>query len=129
MNLSVHWKKLSVSSSAREHLERRLSFGLGRFAQRVRAVRAVLSDENGTRGGVDKRCKLQVRTNLGMVQVAEMDRDLHAAIDLASERLQRTLARLFDRQHFQNNGSWRASGVFRRRHAGSSNDATREQLP
>jgi ribosome-associated translation inhibitor RaiA len=77
----------------------------------------------------DKSCKLQVRTNLGLVQVVEMDRDLYAAIDLASERLQRTLARLFDREHFQNNGRWRAAGVFRRRHGSRSNDGAQGLLP
>jgi ribosome-associated translation inhibitor RaiA len=60
---------------------------------------------------------LQVHTKLGLVQVVEMDRDVYAAIDLACERLQRTLARLFDRQHFQNNGGWRTAGLFRRRYS------------
>ncbi len=116
VNLTVHWKKLSASAPAQEHLARRLSFALGRFSDRVRGIRAVISDQNGVRGGVDKACRLQARTKLGLVQVVEVDSDVYAAMDLASERLRRTLARLFDRQPFQNNGDWRAEGLFRRRH-------------
>jgi putative sigma-54 modulation protein len=117
MKLHVHWKGLRTSAPAREHLERRLAFALGRFARRVRHVRALLSDENGLRGGADKQCRLQARTRVGLVQVEGCSADLHAAIDIAAERMQRTLARLLDREHFQNTGRWRAEGLVRRRHA------------
>ena len=116
MKLFVHWKGLSASAPARAHLERRLNFVLSRFAPRVRSVRSLLADQNGARGGVDKTCRLQVQTRAGLVQVEERDRDLYVAIDLAGERLQRTLARVLEREHFQNNGRWRAQGLLRRRH-------------
>jgi ribosomal subunit interface protein len=119
MRLFVHWKGLSASEPARAHLERRLAFALARFTPRVRRVRALLADANGTRGGPDKSCRLQVLTSAGLVQTEERERDLYVAIDLAVERLQRTLARALDRLHFQNNGHWRAEGLRRRRHAGA----------
>lgn len=116
MKLYVHWKGLTASEPAREHLERRLAFALSRFARRVRHVRVLLSDENGLRGGADKQCRLQAQTRLGLVQAEACTGDLYASIDLAVERMQRTLARLLEREHFQNTGRWRADGLVRRRH-------------
>lgn len=116
MKLTVHWKDLPASDPARTHLERRLAFALGRFSRRVRHVRALLSDENGLRGGNDKRCRLQAQTRAGLVQVEACTADVYVAIDLAADRLQRTLARILEREHFQNTGRWRADGVARRRH-------------
>lgn len=129
MKLDIHWKQLTASAPAQEHLVRRLSFSLGRFAQRIRAVRAVISDENGLRGGVDKCCRLQVRTTHGLVQVAERDMDVYVAIDLAGDRLRRALGRLFDRAHFQNHGGWRAEELPRRRHPRSRTSTQREAQP
>ncbi len=129
MKIDVHWKHLTATASAQAHLIRRLSFSLGRFADRVRSVRAVLSDENGPRGGLDKHCRLQVRTPQGLVQVVERDSDVLVAIDLASDRLHRALGRLFDRVHFQNHGGWRSQGLARRRHDSFGSRSMRGQLP
>lgn len=117
MRMFIHWKGLAASAPARDYLERRLGFALGRLAHRLQHVRVLLSDENGPRGGEDKSCRLQVRSRRGLVQVQERHRDLYAAIDLAAERLRRTLARTLERGHFQDTGGWRASGMLRRRHA------------
>ncbi len=119
MKLFIHWKGLAASIPAHEYLERRLGFALGRLAHRVRSVRALLADENGLRGGEDKSCRLQVHGRRGMVQVQESHRDLYAAIDLAAERLRRTLARALEREHFQDTGRWRSQGLFRRRDTAS----------
>ena len=123
MKMFVHWKGLSASAPAREYLERRLGFSLGRLKHRVRHVRALLSDENGPRGGEDKACRLQAQGRHGLVQVQETHRDLYVAIDLAAERLRRTLARTLEREHFQDTGRWRSTRLFRRRHAGAFGDA------
>lgn len=117
MKMFVHWKGLTASGPARDYLERRLGFALGRLSHRVRHVRALLADQNGPRGGEDKSCRLQVRSRLGLVQVEERHRDLYAAIDLATERMRRTLARTLERENFQDTGRWRAEGLTRRRHA------------
>lgn len=98
MKLTVRWKDLPASSDLSQHLERRLGFAIGRFGTRVRSVWARLSDENGPRGGIDKRCMLQARGQaLGLVTVEESDSDLRAAIDRAADRLSRSLARAVER--------------------------------
>ena len=116
MKMFVHSKGLSVSGPIRAYLERRLGSALGRLAPRVRNVRALLADQNGPRGGEDKSCRLQVRSRVGLVQVEERHHDLYAAIDLAAERVRRTLARALERENFQDTGRWRAEGLPRRRH-------------
>ena len=116
MKIIAHWKGLESSAAVHEYLELRLAFALGRIGSHVKRVRVLLSDENGPRGGEDKRCRLQVHSRLGLVQVQETDRDLYAAIDHAAERMRRALARIFAREHFQGNSHWRSTGLLRRRH-------------
>ena len=117
MKLLLHWKRVPPSTPLRSHLERRLEFSLGRFAPRIRQVRALLADDNGDRGGLDKSCRLEVRCGGDLLRVTGRDRYLNTAIDSACDRMHRTLARLVDRQHFQNSGRWRVEGLLRRRHA------------
>lgn len=98
MILSIHWKNLAASDDVRRHLERRLGYALGRFGERTRAVWAQLSDLNGPRGGIDKRCRLQVRLRrTGLVTVDEHDSDIRAAVDRAADRLGRTVTRAIER--------------------------------
>jgi hypothetical protein len=64
----------------------------------VPSVRIVLSDVNGARGGIDKRCHVETRTLTGptMVTVA-VATNWQAAIDLALQRAARTILRSWRR--------------------------------
>jgi len=54
---------------------------------------------NGPRGGVDKRCYLQVMlAGLSEVVIADIEADLYVAIDRAIDRAGRTVARKIERQ-------------------------------
>jgi putative sigma-54 modulation protein len=116
VKLSIHWKDLPASAAALTHLERRLGFALGRFAASLRRVRACLADVNGDRGGDDEICRIQAWSRAGLVQVEGRDRDLYVAIDIATDRVQRALARAIERDAFQDHGRWRGEGLLRRRH-------------
>ena len=73
----------------------RVDFALGRFLGAVVLVRVTVEDVNGPRGGVDVRCKLRATLGKGgnPVLAEVLERDGIAAIDRASERLGRNLAR------------------------------------
>ncbi len=76
----------------------KLAFELARFAPRVRAVRVLLCDENGPRGGTDKRCVIRVSVPGAPPLLTEQyESDLYVAIDRASDRAGRTLARWLGR--------------------------------
>jgi putative sigma-54 modulation protein len=48
------------SMELREAVKRRLATILGRFRERIGAVGVYLNDVNGPRGGIDKRCRVEL---------------------------------------------------------------------
>lgn len=88
-----------MTAGLRTYAERRLLFALGRFSRQVEAVRLLLDDVNGPRGGVDKRCQVVVQlAPWGEVRVEQSDRSLHAVIDLAADRVRHALSRERERR-------------------------------
>lgn len=84
----------------REVAVRRLRFVLRRLTWLVPRARVQLSDVNGPRGGVDKQCRVELKTaNAGTVVVTAMARDWPAALDTALARSARTLVRVWRRGH------------------------------
>jgi hypothetical protein len=78
----------------REHAVQRLRFALRRLSWLVPRVRVQLADINGPRGGVDKRCRLELKTDRrGSVVVTAVSRDWRSAIDEALHRAARTVLR------------------------------------
>jgi putative sigma-54 modulation protein len=93
MKVRVRWKGTDRSRAVEDHLMRRLLFAVGRLAERVHAVRAWFEDVNGPRGGVDKRCAIEIHGALGVRRVEVRDADFYAAVDRAVHAAARTLAR------------------------------------
>lgn len=94
MRLFLRSPGVDTSEALRLHLERRLHFALGRFGGRLGCVVATFADENGPRGGVDKVCRIvaEVRGTAPVV-IEDADPDLYAAVDRATGRLGRAIAR------------------------------------
>jgi ribosomal subunit interface protein len=94
MRIEVRGRGFELGAALGEYAERRSWFAMGRFAPRIEGLALRLSDANGPRGGTDKRCQIVARLRpSGALRVAEQDADLYAAIDRASERLSRVIAR------------------------------------
>jgi len=80
------------------HVQRRLQFAMSRFQDRALRVKVCLSDVNGPKGGVDKRCRLQIRVGgLPDIFIEDTESQLHVAVDRAVERAGRTLGRQLKR--------------------------------
>lgn len=97
---NVHTSRVVVSDSTKEYLERRIEFSLGRFESAINTVAVTLADTNGPRGGVDKQCRLRIDL-AGDKQplIAEAtEEELKAAIDVASDRASRLIAKQLDRR-------------------------------
>ncbi len=74
--------------------ERRLLFATDRFEPEIREIDVVLSDLNGPRGGVDKRCTLVARLRRGgTLEIQETRSSFVVAIRLAAKRLRLALTR------------------------------------
>lgn len=77
---------------------RRLRFAMRRLTWLVPRVRVQLADVNGPRGGIDKRCRLELKThNAGTVVITAMAHDWQVALDSALARAARTLVRSWRR--------------------------------
>jgi len=100
MELTLHSSRLSVSPATKAYLERRLSFALGRFADVISGIDVRLEDINGPRGGIDKRCRIRVMlSRISTPALAEVvDHEIRAAIDIAANRVGRSVARQLDRR-------------------------------
>lgn len=76
----------------------RLQFVLRRLRSLVPRARVRLSDVNGPRGGVDKRCQVELSTDrAGTVVITSVARDWRTALDNALGRAARVLARSWQR--------------------------------
>lgn len=98
MNLKFLARGISTNPALEAYVTRRLYFAVGRFLNHLRTVRVTLSDENGPRGGADKRCKLFLGLGRrGSLVVEDTATSVRAAVDNASERAHRAVARLVRR--------------------------------
>lgn len=79
--------------------ERRVRFVLRRLGWLVPRAEVQMSDVNGPRGGVDKRCQVELRTDgAGTVVVSSVAHSWRAALDDALARAARFLTRQLRRR-------------------------------
>ena len=82
----------------RDLTERRVRFVLRRLSWLVPHAEVNLSDVNGPRGGIDKRCQVQLKTDgAGSVVVASVASDWRTALDDALARAARLVMRAWRR--------------------------------
>lgn len=98
MKLDVRCNGLANDHALRQYAIRRVEFQLSRFGTDVACVELRLSDDNGARGGVDKRCRLTLKGGrFPPVSIEEVSDKIFAAVDLSVQRSARTIARVLDR--------------------------------
>jgi putative sigma-54 modulation protein len=99
MRVDIHSQGLELNDETRRRVERRLQFALARFEPRLLRTEVYVSDQNGPRGGVDKRCRILVRLRPHVSVIVERDdADLNAAIDGAAHRVAQALVRQLERR-------------------------------
>lgn len=86
------------ATELRDLAERRVRFVLRRLGWLVPRAEVQMSDVNGPRGGIDKRCQVKLQTDgAGSVVVASVASDWRVALDDALARAGRFLMRLWRR--------------------------------
>lgn len=82
----------------RDTVDRRVRFVLRRLSEQVPRADVQLVDVNGPRGGVDKRCQIELRTDgAGPVVVSSVAKDWRTALDGALARAARHVLRVWRR--------------------------------
>ena len=98
MEIGIKARGFGLTLGLRQRVLHRLRFAFAPFAHRVRGVDVCLVDDNGPRGGSDKRCRVCVSVpGVPPVVIEDVEPDLYAAIDRAVDRAGRTVARRLDR--------------------------------
>lgn len=98
MQIDVQALDFELTPALREHAERRLQFALGWAGSRLGRLVVRLSDLNGPRGGIDKRCQLHLKLAAAPpIVIEDTETDLYVAINRAADRAGRTVARRLER--------------------------------
>ena len=94
MQIAIVARGFPLTDALRNHTHTRLGFTLSHAASRIRRVDIRLSDLNGPRGGVDKRCLIELLLDgLPTVVIEDIQPDMYTAIDRAVGRAARTVMR------------------------------------
>lgn len=98
--LDVRGHALPLTAALREYATDHVAAKLAKHARAIQSVVIRVSDLNGTKGGEDKQCEVEVylRRVPSPVVVAVTDHDLRAAMDGAADRAQRTVRRTIERK-------------------------------
>ena len=99
MQIDIQTLGFTLTAALREHTKSRLGFALAHGAETIDRVTVRLSDINGPRGGADKRCHIHVAVaHQADVVIEDIQADMYVAIDRATDRAGRALARQIERQ-------------------------------
>ena len=99
MRIEIVSRKMHCEEATTEYIHRRVHFALGRFAGAIRGVQVSLSDENGPRGGEDKRCRVVISLNGGERLVLERTAaNMQDAVDQSLQRAGHSLGRTLGRK-------------------------------
>lgn len=91
--------RIRTTPAMTEYVRTKLSAALDRFAGRIGEVEVHLKDENGPRGGSDKRCRIVAHVNgAGVLHVEDLEAEYYPAIDRAAAKLKRAASRFFERR-------------------------------
>ena len=95
------------------HIERRLRFAFSRFLGQIDKIMVFLQDHNGPKGGIDKVCRVLVKARgCGMIMAAVADSEWVAAVDRATTRIGRSVARQIERRRDRQGPSLRFPARF-----------------
>lgn len=109
--IDLRSSNLTISVALREHVARRLDFALRRFSHRIERVVVRITDENGPKGGPDKRCRIGAHLDgAEAVLVEATDSDAYVAASQAAIRLEERVARALTKRRSRSTVAHRRIG-------------------
>jgi ribosome-associated translation inhibitor RaiA len=98
MQIRINDPGHQIKDELAQQFERETLEALATHAARLTRVEIHIKDLNASKGGVDKRCLIEARPRgLDPLVAEHEERSLHEAFRGALDKLQRVLARRFDR--------------------------------
>ena len=97
MKIQIRAGGLGIAVAERTHVEDRLTVTLARFNERIAKVVVRLSGAEIAGGRFEKRCRIEVEIRPQTLHVEDGDAVLLTALDRATDRLGRTVARALER--------------------------------
>lgn len=89
---------LNASEALREYIMERLNSALDRAQDSINYITVRLTDLNGPKGGIDKRCLINVKLpGRPHIVITEIASDINSAIDLAADRVSLAVERVISR--------------------------------
>ena len=98
MKIQIRKCDVDVTDVLRVHVERRLGLALARFADRIGRVIVRFSYADDDAGGGHKRCQIAVGLRPLSLDVEDTDVDLFAAVNHATDRASRSVARALEQR-------------------------------
>jgi putative sigma-54 modulation protein len=98
IKVEIQHRNMEITDVLRTHVQYRLGFVLGRFADRIGRVIVRLSHADSHASGGDKRCRIEVGLRPRRVDVEDTDADLFVAVNHATDRASRSIARALERE-------------------------------
>jgi ribosomal subunit interface protein len=103
MQMEIQARDFALTKALGSYVKRRINFVLSSRYDQIKRIVVRLSDINGPRGGIDKRCQIQISLpRLADIVVEDTESNLYVAIDRATDRAGRTVNRRLERQHNKN---------------------------
>ena len=99
MKIQIREGALGLAVAERSHVEERLTVTLARFSERIAKVVVRLSSAESTAGPGEKKCRIEVEIRPQTVHVEDGDAKLLTALDRATDRVGRAVARALERHH------------------------------
>ena len=96
MKIQIPKCDVDVTAVLRDHVERRVGLALARFADRIGRVIVRLSYADGDASGGHTRCRIEVGLRPRRLDVEDTDVDRFAAVNHATDRAVRSVARALE---------------------------------
>ena len=96
MNIQVKFRNIKKSSGAIKRVSKRLVLALAfaRAQDTIQSVTIIVSNVNGPKGGVDKLCRLLIKSDhMPDIVITENQANIRAAVDRCIARARQTLFR------------------------------------
>ncbi|MFT5598312.1 MAG: putative sigma-54 modulation protein [Urechidicola sp.] len=98
MNIQVNFRNIKKSNAAIIHISDRISLAFARTQDAIQSVSIIVSDVNGPKGGIDKLCRILIKSSLlPDIVITENQAHISTAIDRCIARARQSLSRKLKR--------------------------------
>ncbi len=99
MKIDITMQQTCSDNNISCQVARRVRFALSRFGTSIRTIKVRITDINGPKGGIDKRCVVSVKlTAVGEIVVQSEGENLFSALNYCLSRAARSINRNLERR-------------------------------